>query len=718
MRLNLTIKRMLIGLVLTGVSVVILLFVINLLSNIALIDSQNRLTMIVLPLESANQKIRVAMANFIERQGRIAGARTPEELEQLGVRKHLEDEFNKSLELLEKLSAKEEDAQKKIKRLQDIYADFLNKDNLILESVRKVLKLEKETDARIAMLDDARTQVYKDSDTLSAKINFEAKREKVALRGYFEMKDKPEEMDKAVRELLKEDLTRMQELCSDLRLGLSSLFSYGWQILLAKSPENIISLKGGDILSEFKRVRSVLDALKKGGENSPDRTAMIAKIEKGFADIRTALSDSDTSLTELRRQWLEEQHKVKEIRALLKASIVSISGGLEGLQVLGEKVRNRAETEAAEVTRDAKRIVSFVSLIAIAFMALIGWLIIRRIAIPIEQAVNFADSIAKGDLTAKLRLEQSDPMTQFRLNRSDEISTLLSSLSDMALGLNGLIGQVQRSGEQVTSSAAELAASARQQEEVIKHQTESSKYVVSAVSEISKVSDELVGTVEQVAGMSQETAAYASTGQKDLSRMEEAIHRMETASRSISGKLEAINEKAANITSVVTTITKVADQTNLLSLNAAIEAEKAGEYGRGFTVVAREIRRLADQTAVSTLDIESMVREMQSAVAAGVMEMDAFIAEVRQSAEDIAKISTQLTLIIEQVKTLSPSFENVSQSIRFQSDSARDINTAMLNLSTEMEQTMESLGESFLAIEQLNEAARGLQDEVSRFKVF
>ncbi len=115
------------------------------------------------------------------------------------------------------------------------------------------------------------------------------------------------------------------------------------------------------------------------------------------------------------------------------------------------------------------------------------------------------------------------------------------------------------------------------------------------------------------------------------------MHHMKEASQSISGRLKTIYEKAENITTVVTTITKIAEQTNLLSLNAAIEAEKAGEYGLGFTVVAREIRRLADQTAVATLDIEQMVKEMQTAVSTGVMEMDKFIAEVEQKRKRCGK---------------------------------------------------------------------------------
>ncbi len=146
-------------------------------------------------------------------------------------------------------------------------------------------------------------------------------------------------------------------------------------------------------------------------------------------------------------------------------------------------------------------------------------------------------------------------------------------------------------------------------------------------------------------------------------------------------------------------------------------AEKAGEYGRGFTVVAREIRRLADQTAVATLDIDQMVKEMQSAVSSGVMGMDKFIAEVRHSAEDVKKISLQLSCIIEQVQALSPRFEEVNRAVGQQSDHAHEINLAMLHLSEEMQQTKDSLHEIYSVIEQLNEVARGLQEQVSRFKV-
>ena len=344
----------------------------------------------------------------------------------------------------------------------------------------------------------------------------------------------------------------------------------------------------------------------------------------------------------------------------------------------------------------------------------------NKLTKPIILITGISKEIAMGNLASaaasvKSLAVKNDPGD--KIGSEDETGLLLRSIKSMTESLNSLVGQVQRSGIQVTSSSTELAATAREQETTMSIQVESTKEAVKLVEEISRVAMELVETMQQVAAKFQETAGFASKGQTDLTRMEEAMGNMKAASKSISGRLGAINEKAENITNVVTTITKVADQTNLLSLNAAIEAEKAGEYGRGFNVVAREIRRLADQTAVATLDIDRMVQEMHSAVSAGVMEMDKFIAEVNLSAEDVGKISSQLARIIEQVQTLSPSFESVNVSMGLQSENARKINSSIANLSEEMQTTTESLRESFSAIEQLNEAARSLQDEVSRFKV-
>ena len=187
------------------------------------------------------------------------------------------------------------------------------------------------------------------------------------------------------------------------------------------------------------------------------------------------------------------------------------------------------------------------------------------------------------------------------------------------------------------------------------------------------------------------------------------------ATGTISSRLSIINDKANKISSVITTINKISDQTNLLSLNAAIEAEKAGEYGRGFSVVAREISRLADQTAIATQDIEHMVREMQSSVSSGVMEMDKFSDEVRGGVAEVGSVGGHLERIIDQVHVLGPRFDTVKDGMHTQAESAGQIAEAMSQLSLAVDKTRESLHEFKLVTDQLNGAVQGLQQEVSHF---
>ncbi|MGL5063834.1 MAG: HAMP domain-containing methyl-accepting chemotaxis protein [Microcoleus sp.] len=278
-----------------------------------------------------------------------------------------------------------------------------------------------------------------------------------------------------------------------------------------------------------------------------------------------------------------------------------------------------------------------------------------------------------------------------------------------------LENQVNQSGVKISSSTSQIAASGRELEATINQQVASTNEVVTTSKEIAATAMQLVRTMDEVSSMSQEAAQSASGGKKEIGRMESTMNKLADSTSAISGKLGVISEKANNINSIITTITKVADQTNLLSLNAAIEAEKAGEYGLGFAVVAREIRRLADQTAVATLDIENMVKEMQSAVGVGVMEMDKFTNEVRRGVEDVQSISLQLESIVRRVEALTPRFEEVNEGMEAQSQGAQQISEAMVQLSEASSQTAMALRDINGAIGQVNDATLGLRQEILAF---
>jgi PAS domain S-box-containing protein len=269
--------------------------------------------------------------------------------------------------------------------------------------------------------------------------------------------------------------------------------------------------------------------------------------------------------------------------------------------------------------------------------------------------------------------------------------------------------------EQLQQLIHQLTSSSKQLESMTTAQTTSTHQLGATAREIAATSQELVQTMDDVARMSADTAMAAESSQASLVRMQATMQTLDGATRTIADRLAMIQERAANITSVVTTISKVADQTNLLSLNAAIEAEKAGQYGRGFAVVAREIRRLADQTAEATLDIEHIVKEMTSAISAGVVGMDQFAYEVRQGAEAIRTVGTQLTQIITQVQTLTPRFDTVHAGMQAQAQGAQQINEAIVQLRDAAQQTAASLHASTRAIAQLSEVSQSLHNGRGRF---
>ena len=325
----------------------------------------------------------------------------------------------------------------------------------------------------------------------------------------------------------------------------------------------------------------------------------------------------------------------------------------------------------------------------------------------INQMLEVVTKAAEGDLTGHMEETLGD----------EPIDQLIRDTQRMVDNLNSLVAQVQQSGIQVNSSATEIAATAKQQEATVSEQAASTNEIMATVTEISATSKELVKTMEEISQVAENTARSAETGQGALNKMEETMRQMRTATDNITSKLAVLSEKAGNINTVVTTINKVADQTNLLSLNAAIEAEKAGEYGRGFAVVATEIRRLADQTAVATWDIEQMVKEMQSAVSAGVMGMDKFSEEVSRGVNEIGQVGGQLGQIIDDVQTLTPRFESVTEGMQSQSLGGEQISESMIQLNETAQQTAESLRQSNASIQQLKEAANGLQKAVSIFRV-
>ncbi|MEO6209520.1 MAG: methyl-accepting chemotaxis protein [Gemmatimonadaceae bacterium] len=478
---------------------------------------------------------------------------------------------------------------------------------------------------------------------------------------------------------------KSQSLARELLLAVTAHASAGNARLKQQSTDRIENLLRVASQNDEDYRRTIIDESdrKLFGAMHDARDRFAAAYQAAVADNQI----TDTELSATLRPTLEEYVKLSDS--------------------LFELNRSQGVDASVQITASADRSLWTLgpSLIVATIVAVLcSWMLVRLIQSALARLMSVTSVMSAGDFRQRVQIV-----------RRDELGLLSEGINQMADDLTGLIGQVQESGVQVNSSATEIAATSKQQQATATEIAATTAEVGATASRISETSKELVRTMTELAAVADETSTLAEGGQGGLQRMESTMGQIGAASDLINSRLALLSEKAANISMVVTTINKVADQTNLLSLNAAIEAEKAGEHGRGFAVVAREIRRLADQTALATFDIEQIVKEMQSAVSAGVMGIDKFADEVRRGREAITDVTTQLAEIIGQVQTLPPSFDAVTQGVQSQSISAAQISEALAQLSVASQQTADSLRQSNSAIEQLNTAARGLQSGVSRF---
>jgi methyl-accepting chemotaxis protein WspA len=383
--------------------------------------------------------------------------------------------------------------------------------------------------------------------------------------------------------------------------------------------------------------------------------------------------------------------------------------GRKTLNALGTKnkvIADKASDAILSAVSSAKITLGISLLVAVLVAAVCGFLLMRSILAPMNRIVRILETMRTGDLSSRLNLD-----------RNDEFGSVQTGFNDMVTELAQLVSQAQRSSVQVTTSVTEIAATSKQQQATATETAATTTEIGATSREIAATSRDLVRTMTEVTSAADQASILAGSGQQGLARMEDTMHSVMGAADLVNSKLAILNEKAGNINQVVVTIVKVADQTNLLSLNAAIEAEKAGEYGRGFAVVATEVRRLADQTAVATYDIEQMVREIQSAVSAGVMGMDKFSEEVRRGMFEVTQVGEQLSQIIHQVQALAPRVLMVNEGMQAQATGAEQINQALVQLGDASSQTVESLRQASFAIDELSQVAVGLRSGVSRFKV-
>lgn len=365
--------------------------------------------------------------------------------------------------------------------------------------------------------------------------------------------------------------------------------------------------------------------------------------------------------------------------------------------------------DAAEATIPAlqlrQRMITGVGItLLVAFLA--AWIAARLLSRPILDLTRTTLALADGDLSIV-------PQSQAR----NEIGTLADAIKVLAANLKGLIGQIRRSASQIASSAAEINVSAQREAQDARQSGTTAVEISATARQIAQTAGQLTHSMADLNEISQQTALSAENGIQGLATIESTLSELSQSSDSATAEFKTIQATAKEIQQVIATMTTVADRTNLLSLNAAIEARKAGEHGKGFTVVAKEIQKLADHTAVSTLDIEKSVAAMLSSVDSGVATMDQFSQQVQDGGNRIRTVNAELARVIQEVQGLPSRFEQILEGMRQQSTGAGQIEQAIHDLSECTQETAQSLENTLRLLRDMKDMATAMEAEISRFSI-
>ncbi|WP_224984308.1 methyl-accepting chemotaxis protein [Geomonas agri] len=335
-----------------------------------------------------------------------------------------------------------------------------------------------------------------------------------------------------------------------------------------------------------------------------------------------------------------------------------------------------------------------------------GAINIWSIRTPLARTMRYLEIMAQGDLSEEIVV-----------NRRNEISQMLRALQKLQASMRGMIQGIQQTADELANASSQLSNTSLRMAQGTEHASQQSSSVSNAVGEMAGVSSDIALSCQKMADRAGSTSTATSRGEETITRMTSVMGEIE---QMVAGTVDAVKALGANsdkIGDIVVAIEDIADQTNLLALNAAIEAARAGEQGRGFAVVADEVRRLAERTTSSTREVQSIISSLQGDVKNVISQMERSATSVRSGTDDVQHSSHAIGTIKEQITPLLEYVSQVAIAAEEQSATTSSISESMRQIIDVVQETAGGAQESALAAEGLANSARALQDMVSRFKV-
>ena len=382
---------------------------------------------------------------------------------------------------------------------------------------------------------------------------------------------------------------------------------------------------------------------------------------------------------------------------------------LAAMQSLVAWQKREIDSRNAQIQQDGAGTVNMLILLTICALAaslVVGWLITRGITGPLRDAVGIAQKVAAGDLRSRIEV-----------NRKDETGALLGAIAGMQEDLRQIIGKVQVDVGTVSASATELAVSASELADSSAHQSDAVSSNAASIEELTVSIAQVSESAQLASGVVEETLRVSEHGVARGHKVSAGISAIDHAVTDFGTRMEGLRGQALNVGVVVKLIREIAEQTNLLALNAAIEAARAGEQGRGFAVVADEVRKLAERTSTATREIQQIVEGIQNNVVDAGGSLDDVKSRVRAGVVAIDELVAPLKDLREQAVRATEGLNELSNATREQKQVSEQIARNTEKIANAAEQNHAAIAQSRDTAAQLQVTAGRLLDSTARFQL-
>ncbi len=362
--------------------------------------------------------------------------------------------------------------------------------------------------------------------------------------------------------------------------------------------------------------------------------------------------------------------------------------------------------EAGEVYEKSVEVLAAVVLVSLLLTVVLAIGLTRSIVRPIGDSLRLAEEIASGDLTRRLEI-----------SGSDEVSRLMVALNLMSKNLQGTVLEISEASMQLSSAAVEMTSITEAADRLLQQQNSEIEQAATAVTEMTSAVEEVARNATSTSQAAQESSESAKRGNLRVSETLSAVETLTDLVESSSSQVVKLAAQAEDISQVVGVIRSIAEQTNLLALNAAIEAARAGEQGRGFAVVADEVRALAHRTQISTLEIEKMIAAIQSGSSTTVESIRKSTEEVYNTKRTAEGAGQSLQQITDSVLQINERNLQIAVASEQQANVARDVDRSLISIRSLAIQSSEGANQTITASNELSRLAVNLNSLVQKFKV-